>query len=636
MAFENGNLVLPYESKEHTTLLQAFRERLALGKSANALRMKEWAKNEDSMKAYIPTSELDRLRQTEREGGQPQYTTIEIPESYATMLAAHTYMTSVFLSRQPVLQIQGRHGESQNAEMAMEALLDYQIGVGGATPVLYIWLLDACKYGHGVMGHYWDDEVISASVVVEEPVKFLGVAIPGTEKKKMKTVKSRGYSGTRHYNVRPQDFFFDPRVPIRRFQEGEFCIRYDQISWNHVVEKKAAGVYFNTDKILDASRGMDRDLGSPRMLLPESSFLDRSLTYGDSKRPSRVNIHEFYFTLIPQEYRLGTSTLPEKWVFTVANEEVIISGQPLGLLHNQYPFDVFEYEIGGYELFNRSLLEVSRPLNDVLTWLFNSHFYNVRKTLNDQFIVDPSMLVMKDLEDPNPGRLIRVKPAAYGKDVRGFMSQFPVSDVTAKHMGDAEIVRQLGQRITGVTDNILGMMQPGGRKTATEVRTSSNFAANRLKTTVEWMSACGWAPWAQKLIQTTQQMYDQDRKYRIVGDLSQWGERYLNVTPEDIRGFYDFVPVDGTVPVDRFAQANLWQQIMQGMERMPMVAQQYDMGRLFAFVAQLAGLRNITQFRIQTVPNAQMQQQVASGASVPITPGNMNEPGQIPGMGPTG
>jgi hypothetical protein len=67
-------------------------------------------------------------------------------------------------------------------------------------------------------------------------------------------------------------------------------------------------------------------------------------------------------------------------------------------------------------MFKRSMLEQLKPLNDVLTWLFNSHFYNVRKALNDQFVIDPSRIMMRDALDPEPGRMMRLKPTAYGTD----------------------------------------------------------------------------------------------------------------------------------------------------------------------------------------------------------------------------
>ena len=193
----------------------------------------------------------------------------------------------------------------------------------------------------------------------------------------------------------------------------------------------------------------------------------------------------------------------------------------------------------------------------------------------------------------------------------------------------------MAQRISGVSDNVMGMVNAGGRKTATEVRTSTSFSANRLKTACEWFSSVGWAPLTQKLLQSTQQLYDTERKYRIVGDLAQWGDRYLNISPGDIQGFFDFVPVDGTMPVDRYAQANLWNQMFGTMSKIPQVMQSYDIAKLFGFVAQLAGVKNITQFRIQVQPDAMMQQQAQMGNAVPMKMNEM-EPRQIPGMGATG
>jgi hypothetical protein len=196
------------------------------------------------------------------------------------------------------------------------------------------------------------------------------------------------------------------------------------------------------------------------------------------------------------------------------------------------------------------------------------------------------------------------------------------------------------QRVTGVTDNIMGMVNAGGRKTATEVRQSSTFGINRLKTTCEFFSAMGWSPFTQKLIQGTQQNYSSDQQYRIVGDIAAFSPGFAQVTPEMIAGFYDFVPVDGSMPVDRFAQANLWQTMLSQMTKVPQVMQQYDIGKMFGWVAQLAGMKNLQQFKVQIMDPGQLGQQVQAGNAVPITPGGA-DPGrppnqmQIPGMGAT-
>ena len=146
------------------------------------------------------------------------------------------------------------------------------------------------------------------------------------------------------------------------------------------------------------------------------------------------------------------------------------------------------------------------------------------------------------------------------------------------------------------------------------------------------MSAMGWAPWTQVLIQATQQMYNQERQYKITRDIMQ-GSKFINISPQDIRGFYDFVPVDGTLPVDKYAMASLWTQLLGQMRQFPAILQQYDVGKIFAYVAQLSGLKNIGQFKINIVPDGSMDGQVQQGNVVPIG-GNDGEQTGGPGGNP--
>ena len=127
-------------------------------------------------------------------------------------------------------------------------------------------------------------------------------------------------------------------------------------------------------------------------------------------------------------------------------------------------------------------------------------------------------------------------------------------------------------------------------------------------------------------------------KFKLVGDVALLSPTFAEVTPDQIAGFYDYEPVDGTLPVDRFAQANLWQMIMGQLRYYPQIMMQYDIAKIFAWVAHLAGIKNMSQFRV--VPDQQLLNSAQSGNVVPISSAmketNMNEPRQIPGMGPTG
>jgi hypothetical protein len=267
-------------------------------------------------------------------------------------------------------------------------------------------------------------------------------------------------------------------------------------------------------------------------------------------------------------------------------------------------------------------------VQNTIDWLLNTHFYNVRASLNNQFIVDPSKIVLKDVQNSGAGFVWRLRPEAYGSDISKIFMQVPVTDVTRSHMSDYQMMLGVGEKILGVNDQIMGALSAGGRKTATEVRTSTGFGVNRQKTITEYMSNTGFGSHAQSIVMSTQQFYDAQQKIRRVGDLVlDAGAKFLQVTPEDIVGQFDLVPVDGTLPIDRMAQANLWKEIMASIKNMPpQVSMGYDWARIFGWAAQLGGLKNIQQFKVQVVPDQQIAQQQQAGNVIPMAPPNAPRP----------
>ena len=644
---------LKFGTVKHDAIRTALIARRNFSRDKMRERHQKWIDNEEAYVAYMPEKEADAKRRGLREAGEPQFTTIKIPFDYAVLMAAHTYWTSVFFNRSPVLQYAGRNAAGEDKTLAVEALMDYQVQVGRQLPPLYIWLMDAGKYGLGILGTYWDKEKIVVGQETEVADMFLGVNL-GTSTKQLQRSIVEGFQGNKAYNVCPYDFFPDPRVSIQQFQEGEFCGRYTAIGWNRIAKGSAAGKYFNIEYLRNQRTGEagNRDYGSPHIVRPYEA--GTGMQYSDVLNMRDVDILEMYVELIPKEWGLGDSTYPEKWVFVLAADQVLIAAQPLGCYCDKYPFYCLEYEPDGAAMFKRSLLEIIGPMTDVITWLINTHFYNTRKSLNDMFVVDPTKIVLKDLKDPSPGKIIRLKEEMYGQDVRSAIWQFPVTDVTQQHIADTQIMNQMIQRVSGVNDQVMGLLNTGGRKTAAEVRTSSSFGVNRLKTICEWFSITGFSDYAQTTLQLTQQYYDTTMKLRLAGDafLHPGAIKELTITPNEIQGFFDVVPVDGTLPVDRFAQVNMWGTLLQQFATMPEVVQQYDFGRIFAWVAQLGGLKNIHRFKVQIVEPEMMTRQAQQGNVIPMRgqqsgqgnyaggsprgEGEPPTPAQIPAMGPSG
>lgn len=641
----SANFEIKYGTKRHRKILDALMERRRLSEDEMCRKYSKWAKDEELHAAYVNETETDAERRVTREDGFPQFTTLHIPLSYAILMAAHTYDTTVFLARDPILQFQGRHGESEQQVHAIEALMNYQVHVGEGLVPLYIWLLDRRKYGVAFLGIHWDEEVEVVSRIEEEPVfygeRFFGKTIPivGKTKKVRKSEQIPGYMGNRLFNIRPQDAYPDPRVPLNMLhKKGEFFAWRSNASWTELAKKHELDEIFNYDQLekMQATGATTREEGGQSEDLPEVTYDPQSEV--DLRNIGTRELITMVVELIPKEWDLHSRTYPEKWVFTYVEDKVIIEARPLGAYHNKFPVAIMEHEPDGYEFLKRSMGEIQRPLNDTMDWLINTHFYNVRKVLNDQFLVDPSLVVMKDVLDPGAGKLIRLRPKAYGRmhELRA-IEQLRVTDVTQQHLSDSQLVLDMMQRLTGVNDNIMGLLNTGGRKSATEVRSSNAFGVSRLKTENEYASAQGWWGLSQMMLQNTQQYYELERVYRVAGSNVMPGIEQIQVGPESIQGFFDFIPVDGTMPVDRFAQANLWGQLFAQMRNFPEIMQQYDMAGVFGWVAQLAGLKNIKQFRLNVVPDQQLSAQVQAGNVVrPRNPEIVPEPGQVPGVGPTG
>jgi len=611
--------VIPYDSEKHRLLLDALTERYMASRRKMADRYAAWRKAEEHFKAYIPETEAEAQRRAKREAGKPQYRTLFIPYSYAMAMAAHTYLSSVFLARSPIFQYVGRHGQAEAQTQAVEAIVDYQVHVGRMLVPLYVWLMDLVKYGVGIVCNYWAVEQTGVRRRVEVPREFMGIPIPGTRREEEVYDLITTYEGNKLINVSPYDFIVDPGVSLTNFQSGEFCGRRVIVGWNEILRRSESGEYFNVDQI---SRGMadytGREERFPQDLPEEVDEWRMSMHFDERGRtPSRVRLWEIVWELSPAEWNLGDQVWPEKWVFTVAEGRVIIGARPLGLSHGRFPYFVQTYEFDGYSHSSRGMLEITAPLSDVLNWLIDSRMANVRQMLNNQLIVDPSKINVAQLER-GPGFIAQLLPTAYGTDPRTAFAQVSIADVTVTHFQDVKLLMELIQRVTGVTDNMMGVVYPGGRKTATEVRTATSFGINRLKVLAEFCSVIGWEPLAQVLLQNSQEMYTEPIKVRLAGDLARRTglPQVVEVRPEDIAGFYDFVPVDGTMPIDRVAQAMLWRELLATMTQVPEVIAKYDIAGIFSWVAQLAGLRNITQFELR--PDEIIAKQAQLGNLAPV------------------
>jgi len=352
---------------------------------------------------------------------------------------------------------------------------------------------------------------------------------------------------------------------------------------------------------------------------------------------SPIDVIWMYWTLIPRDQRLGTSEYPEKWLIGLAADKVVICAKPLSLNHDMYPVAVCAPDYDGYSATPVSRLELMYGMQEALDWLFNSHISNVRKAINDMLIVDPSLINMADLEDPRPGKLIRMRRAAWGRGVENAVKQLQVADITRNHIGDAASIIDYMQRTSAATDSLSGMVRKSGeRVTAEESKSTRSSALSRLTKAAKIASLQAMRDIGYMFAVHTQQLMKQDTYVKAVG---QWPDVLMQeyvaanaragrikVTPFDLIVEYDVMIKDGSVQGSEYADS--WIEVFRVLTQQPVLFQSFDMVRIFKHIARIMGAKDINEFVMQTgMPPAvnaqlmgqdQIDQGVQQGNVVPI------------------
>lgn len=631
-------LDIAHHTEKHNEILKRCEEYVRVSLEARSPDFARFALHDRVADGYIsvPADEIEQQQNTSR----PVFQTIVLPQSYASMMSILTYVGTVFLSRTPIIQLLGQTAEAQVNELAVESFLQYQLRNSGSIPVLFQQLRDSLQYGQGITGIAWEEDTDAiAALAVEQDIDT------GKKQKRLLEKDVTSFIGNKSYSVRPPDFVHDPTVSLAQFHEGEFAGEFKTIPRSKILKGFETGEYIRANKkrfeestklagYLSKYWAQGGGDGNPEHALANkydyslnNFYITRQRGKSGVDRPYFCEVLDLYVKIIPKEWNLADSTRESIWLFRIANGQILLQVRPLQLLHNTFPYDVAPGDIDLYRLSPVSVIERAIPFEHTMNWLLNSHFYSVRQHLSNTMLVDPSRVMMMDLFNRSPSGVIRAKPEAYGQDLRQALHQLQLADVTGQHLKDLQMIDVQGQQVLGVNDNVLGQVHPGGRKTATEIRTSTSFATNRLKFYAEWLSAVTYARKTRIMLLNSQQFFDGEMMIRKFGMDRNDTEAFTKLTPEVIAGNFLYEPVDGTLPMDRIGQAQTFGQLMmQMMQQDPTL----DGSAMMQFLASLMGFRALPAFRrMQVVPDEQFaQQQQAGNTATP--PGAQVDPAAMP------
>lgn len=604
-------------SKEHAVVLEYLKKKLEYSEREMCKFYDRWTYNERRLQAYIDLNDYEKLlKQDNNQGKPPKAVNITVPYMWATTMTIITYMIHTFCGRKPIFQVGSTNEQAIEKSQTMEMVLQYNADHTNMIKHMWQFFQDAETYGVSILAVQWSKEQARRTVWKQEP------GIQGQPQwissKQTRTV----YEGNVVRAIDPFMFFPDPRVPMTEVnQRGEFVF-WRTYEGRHFLKKlEAAGEI----KFVDAAGQLPRGgMASSGGGAGSSSRAIRSLGEANpgagltqASGDTYTQLDQGTIEIIPKILGLSDSDLPEKWIFTILNKRQIVQAEPFEMDHGMHPVIVSEPYTVGYGFGQLGGADLSGDLQDTISWFVNAHVDNVRAIMNNMLVVDPSRVEMQDLKAQGPGKLIRLKRASYGQDVKEAVYQLAVQDVTKSHIGDLELLMRLADMLLGVNDNMRGIQNAGGRKTATEVRTTTESGASRLAASARLRSAQAIVPMANMMCLNLQQLMSQEFEFLVMGIADP--AKSFRVNPEHLTGDYYFPPHDGTLPIDRIAQLDIWKEIWMAVSTDPNLGMQYNGPQIFEFVAELGGARNISRFKMQMGSEDQVAAQAQAGNIVPTS-----------------
>jgi len=571
-----------------------------------------------------------------------------VPLTYQQVQTFVAFCYQVFTQRDTLYELSGVAPADESSAKVGQALLERDIDYNRfRSEKLTQLLTDIGRFGIGITKQCWVHETVPVVEQVPDPNFHPVPGMPPTAAPMVTNVTdATKFMGNKLIIVNPYRFFPDPRIPISRFREGEFCA--DEIEYGRGeledMEKDSvcAGI-----KYVPAFR--QEDLDGRRLIWIGK---DPMLMYNNVPRFILVSEVQMRINPAKFEYAPGKFLNPEidreiKCLVWVANDSRIIRLEEMGYAHDEFGYDCAQFSNDQIRFINFGLAEVLGPLQDTITWFINARVTSVRKVISNQLVVDPSGIEIKDLQDRNP--VIRLKKTMVGTGVDRYITQLKVQDVTQGHLNDVNFLSNYARESTGITENLMGQFASGRRSSAEAKQVAGNAAARLMLTAHGVWDSC-LLPMGKKMLSNLRQGLDVPTLIKEIGPsammplpvpgLAQGAMGFKQVTKADLVGNYDFLIFDGTLPSQRGQTAMALQELLVAMMKTPQMIpiMGLDPKLILYEVLDLRDVRNVQRFQLTpdrlAVFTAMAQSQGNAGGHGPSAGGGGQTPGPGSGHGP--
>lgn len=609
-----GGLNLRPGKKKHEALLSQILQYARDSFRHMSQRHNDWREIDRVLKSYTYLPSLGTSTKKAVDSfGEPvdEMRRIIMPVSQVVLDTLLTYFTSVYI-RNPIWTYEGTGPEDVLGATLLTAVVNQQSHRNGVPLSLHTAWRDMFAYGVGYATPRWEETL--GRKMQNTPTGFLdGLAnFFQTGSVKEKSPYQIVSEGNVLDNIDPYLALPDPTVSAHEVQKGEFFGWIDETVLSTLLRNEASNGYFNAKYL--------RDIGGSLTSSVHNSS-DRNSARNQSPSTSDpVDLLWMYVDLIPKDWELGRSEDPEIWVFGVAADTIIIEAKPVDLLHGQIPVASGAPDYDGYSPTPVSRLMSIEEIQTIVDFLYTSHIESIKRGINGNIVVDPSLININDINTSKPGKVIRARKRAWGqgglKDNAIFQLDF--KDVTSGNVQEALFLMEQAKTATSTMDQLSGSLAPRtSRVSATEAQGVRMAGLSRLERPAQIVSHQFMLPIARMFASNVQQFMTESTFIRATGELAQKLSEELGVpiekdrvpvSPEMLNIAYDVTAHDGVAPGKENPQA--WIEMFQVLAQNPELAQHYDMQRIFSHIARQFGATNVDGFIKRTAPKVVSDEEV--------------------------
>jgi hypothetical protein len=567
----------------------------AMAEDSQAIMRRRWSSFEDIEKTLTAYALMDEDEYREKQEDPRRPVSVVVPISSATLETLLTVWMGT-LANGEIFKYTGVGPEDRVGAMLLQLIINAQCRRAKTVLNLHTQWRDALAYGLGFTAAYWKTEYGKKAVrqPYEQTSEITGQPIEQGEE--IKFERGITFEGNALKNVSVFNALPDPNVAAQDIQEAEFFGFTDVTNYTALLslEQQQPKTYFNVKYLKGKTDQSPIEYHTP--INEDDRKGDRSV-----RGAQAVDRLVMYANIIPKDWKLGKSEYPEKWVFEIGGNGVLIRCQPINLNHGKFPVSVCCPSYDGYAVSPVSRLEMISGMQSWIDWKYRSNMANITRAMKIMFIADPYLVNYDSMVNSKAGGIALMREAVWGRGVQNALAQIPVHNVTAEHMATIGMDIDLIQRVSGAVNSLQGIVQSGGeRRSATEMRDSRMSALGRVQKDIQLASLQSMADLGYMFASHEQQFMTRQGYYDIIGENAQelqsiyTGQKQAMIDPLSIAIDYDVIVGDGSTPGGEYLPDLM--QLYQMTRQVPDTANAFDPVRQILDLYIRAGVKGAANF----------------------------------------